>query len=99
MASYLLKEKLNSKGLSTLVEDTNMTEFLNINNWNHASSYKASRILILDKKNKYNTLKYFIDIPEGLLFLFIIDDSSQQQNIPPGQQRLHARLAKQSFIQ
>lgn len=62
MASYLLKEKLNSKGLSTLVEDTNMTEFLNINNWNHASSYKASRILILDKKNKYNSLKYFIDI-------------------------------------
>ena len=25
-------------------------------------SYKASRIFILDKKNKYNTLKYFIDI-------------------------------------
>lgn len=62
MASYLLKEKLNDKGLSTIVEDTNMTEFLNINGWNYASSYKASRILILDKKNKYNSLKYFIDI-------------------------------------
>lgn len=62
MASYLLKEKLNSKGLSTVVEDTNMTEFLNINGWDHASSYKASRIFILDKKSKYNSLKYFIDI-------------------------------------
>ena len=62
MASYLLKEKLNSKGLSTIVEDSNLSEFLSINNWNHASSYIASRIFILDKKNKYNTLKYFIDI-------------------------------------
>ena len=62
MASYLLKEKLNSRGISTIVEDTNLTEFLSINGWNHASSYKASRIFLLDKKNKYNSLKYFIDI-------------------------------------
>jgi len=62
MASYLLKEKLNSKGLSTIVETTNMSEFLTLNGWNHASSYKASRIFVLDKKNKYSSLKYFIDI-------------------------------------
>ncbi len=62
MASYLLKEKLNSKGVSTIVEDSNLTEFLAINGWNHASSYKASRIFILDKKNKYSSLRYFIDI-------------------------------------
>jgi len=62
MASYLLKEKLNSKGLSTIVETTNMANFLSLNGWNHASSYKASRIFILDKKNKYSSLKYFIDI-------------------------------------
>ncbi len=62
MASYLLKEKLNSKGLSTIVEDSNLTEFLNLNGWNHAQSYNASRIFILDKKNKYSSLKYFIDI-------------------------------------
>jgi len=62
MASYLLKEKLNSKGISTIVEDTNLSEFLSLNGWNHASSYKASRIFILDKKNKYNSLKYYIDI-------------------------------------
>lgn len=62
MASYLLKEKLNSIGLSTVVEDTNMAEFLSINGWDYASSYKASRIFILDKKNKYPSLEYFIDI-------------------------------------
>ena len=62
MASYLLKEKLNNKGISTIVETADMTDFLNINGWNHAGSYKASRIFMLDKKNKYSSLKYYIDI-------------------------------------
>lgn len=62
MASYLLKEKLNQKGISTIVEDTNMTEFLELNNWNHSNSYKASRIFMLDKQNTYKSLKYYIDI-------------------------------------
>lgn len=62
MASYLLKEKLNSRGLSTIVETTNMSEFLSLNGWDHSGSYNASRIFILDKKNKYSSLEYFIDI-------------------------------------
>lgn len=62
MASYLLKEKLNKRGISTIVEDTNLTEFLSINGWDHSNSYKASRIFILDKKNMYPSIKYFIDI-------------------------------------
>ena len=62
MASYLLKEKLNKNGVSSIVEDTNLAEFLNINNWDHSKSYAASRLLILDKQSKYNTLKYYIDI-------------------------------------
>ena len=62
MASYLLKEKLNEKGISTIVEDTNLTEFLELNNWNYAMSYKASRIFMLDKQNSYESLKYYIDI-------------------------------------
>ena len=56
MASYLLKEKLNEKGLSSIVEDTNLTEFLELNNWNHSNSYRASRIFMLDKKNTYKSL-------------------------------------------
>lgn len=62
MASYLLKEKLNNRGLSTIVEDTNLSNFLSINGWDYSNSYKASRIFILDKKNKYPSLKYFVDI-------------------------------------
>ena len=62
MASYLLKEKLNEKGISTIVEDTNLTEFLELNNWNYANSYRASRIFMLDKQNTYKSLKYYIDI-------------------------------------
>ncbi len=62
MASYLLKEKLNERGLSTIVEDTNLTEFIALNNWSYNNSYKASRIFLLDKKNTYPSLKYFIDI-------------------------------------
>lgn len=62
MASYLLKERLNSIGISTIVEDANLSEFMKMNKWDHASSYKASRIFILDKKNRYPSIKYFIDI-------------------------------------
>ena len=62
MTSYLLKEKLNTLGYPTIVEDTNLTEFLKLNNWTHADSYKASRIFMLDKQNTYPTLKYYIDI-------------------------------------
>ena len=62
MASYLLKEKLNDNGLSTIVEDTNITEFLELNNWDYSASYKASRIFMLDKKNTYPSIKYYIDL-------------------------------------
>ena len=62
MASYILKEKLNKLGIPTIVEDTNISDFLNINGWDYSSSYKATRLLILDKKNKYSSLKYFIDL-------------------------------------
>ena len=62
MASYLLREKLNSKGITTICEDANITEFITLNNWNHSYSYYASRMFLLDKKNTYSSLKYFIDI-------------------------------------
>ena len=62
MASYILKEKLNKLGIPSIVEDTNMTDFLTINGWSSSDSYKASRILMLEKKTKYDSLTYFIDI-------------------------------------
>jgi len=62
MASYILKEKLNKLGISTIVETTNLSDFLNANGWDHSSSYKASRLLLLDNISKYDSLEYFIDI-------------------------------------
>ncbi len=62
MASYILKEKLNRVGIPTIVEDTNLTEFLEINNWDYTNSYRASRVFMIDKKNTYSSLKYYIDI-------------------------------------
>ena len=62
MASYLLKEKLNKKGISTLVETSSITDFLNINGWNYASSYNASRFYLLDTMNKYPSLELIIDL-------------------------------------
>lgn len=62
MTAYLLKDKLNNLGVRTIVEDSNITEFIRMNNWNHGDSYKASRIYLLDAKSKYNSLTYFIDI-------------------------------------
>ena len=62
MASYLLRENLNKEGISTIVEEANMSEILKKNNWNYAYSYQASRMNLEEKKNKYNSLKYFIDI-------------------------------------
>lgn len=61
MGAYLLKEKLNNLGVPTIVEDTNMADLMRVNGWEHADSYKASRILIMDKRSKYSTLKYYID--------------------------------------
>lgn len=62
MASYLLKEKLNKLGISTMVETSNITDFLSINGWDYASSYKASRFYMLDAVNKYNSLELLIDL-------------------------------------
>ncbi len=62
LASFMLQEKLNKLGISSIVEKTNITEILKINNWNYASSYKVSRMLLEDTKNKYPSLKMFIDL-------------------------------------
>lgn len=62
MASYLLKDKLEKLGVPTLVEESNIPEFMKINNWNYNSSYKASRFYLLDAKSKYSSVKLFIDL-------------------------------------
>lgn len=62
MASYMMKEKLNKENIPTLVETSNISDFLNLNGWDYASSYKASRFYIIDTLNKYNNLDLIIDL-------------------------------------
>lgn len=67
MASYLLKEKLNKLNIGTIVEESNITEFMKINNWNHADSYKASRFYILETLNNNPNLDLIIDLHRDAL--------------------------------
>lgn len=62
MLSYILREKLDDRGIPTIVEENNVSEFLNANNWNYASSYKVTRFLLEDAKANHPSLTYFIDL-------------------------------------
>ena len=62
MASYILREKLYEAGISSVVEDNDVSEFLRTNNWNYASSYKVTRFMMEDAKLKNPSLKYFVDV-------------------------------------
>lgn len=62
VASYMLQEKLKKQGISSIVEESNILELLRINNWNYASSYKITRMLMEQAKKDYPSLVYFIDL-------------------------------------
>lgn len=62
LASYYLQEKLNNLGINTIVEDRSIASVLKANNWIYKYSYQASRTYLEDTKNKYPSLKYFIDL-------------------------------------
>lgn len=62
LANYRLREELNNLGLNTIVETNPITEVLKANNWNYASSYEASKLLMTDALEKNGTLEYFFDI-------------------------------------
>jgi len=62
LASYMLEEKLEKYGINTIVEDANISELLRVNNWNYASSYLVTKMLMTQAKNDNSTLKYFVDL-------------------------------------
>ena len=61
-ASYYLKDNLEKLGIKTIVEETNIKEILENNNWNYDQSYKASRINLEKIKEEYPSIKIFIDL-------------------------------------
>lgn len=62
MASYLLAEKLNKLGISTIVEDTNVSEFIRISNFESDAFYASTRVFLKDVMSSKPTVKYFIDL-------------------------------------
>lgn len=58
IASNLLKEKLNSFNIETIVEEGNIIEFMRVNNYTHSYSYVASRYFIepVIEKNDFDLI-------------------------------------------
>lgn len=66
-AAYYLKDNLEKQGIKTIVEETNIKEILENNNWNYDQSYKASRINLEKIKEQYPSIKIFIDLHRDAL--------------------------------
>ncbi|MBP3635790.1 MAG: stage II sporulation protein P [Bacilli bacterium] len=62
MTSYLLAEKLNKMGINTIVEDTNIAEFIRISNFESDAFYASTRVFLKDVMNNKTSVKYFIDL-------------------------------------
>lgn len=62
IASYIMREKLGDKGISSVVETNNVKEYLNNNNLNYNKSYLASERFARSMQATYPTIKYMIDL-------------------------------------
>lgn len=62
LSDYILKEKLEAKGLNVLIEEKTIGSIRSSLGLNYAGSYKASRVLMEDAKKNNPSLKYFIDL-------------------------------------
>ena len=61
-ASYYLQKELKKYGIESLVENGSISDILNTNNWNYASSYRVSRMFLEKSKENNDALTYFIDL-------------------------------------
>lgn len=62
MAAYIFKEMLEKEGIPTLVENSNIVEYMNMNNYSFGYSYKASRFFLENRIKEYPTLNFYIDL-------------------------------------
>lgn len=62
VASKILKEYLNDLGIGVIVEENDVEDKLHSLNWKYGYSYKVSRMFMESAKEKYPSLKYFIDL-------------------------------------
>lgn len=62
MVSYMMKERLDKMGLYTIVENNDITKYLNENNMKYSQSYEASRHYLLDVMKEYDSILLYIDV-------------------------------------
>lgn len=62
LSNYVLKEELEKKGFSVLIEEETITSIRSSLGLNYAGSYDASRVLMERAKVNYPSLVYFIDL-------------------------------------
>ena len=62
MAGSLLTERLNKNGIKTVFEDTNLSDFITRMGLPSNELYGGSRVFVTNAKEKYSSLKYFIDL-------------------------------------
>jgi len=62
MAANMLKDKLENIKIKTIVENSDILDYMKKNNLNHAGSYIASRNFLEKAINKYTSVELFIDL-------------------------------------
>lgn len=62
MASLMLKDKLKSIGINSIVEESDIPAYMKEQGLSHAGSYKASRYFLTSALNNYPNAKLYIDL-------------------------------------
>lgn len=62
MAGNILKQELEKYNIYSVVEDENIKTVLNEHGWSYKDSYNASRLWLERTKERYPTIKYYLDL-------------------------------------
>lgn len=77
MLANIIKKELDKNGIYTIVEDENIKDVLNKNNWLYKDSYKASRLWLENINKKYPTIKYYLDLHRDSVSETIVIDNKK----------------------
>ena len=77
MLANIIKKELDKSGIYTIVEDENIKDVLNKNNWLYKDSYKVSRLWLENINNKYPTINYYLDLHRDSVSESIVIDNKR----------------------
>lgn len=61
-ASFMLQSELLNYGIDSIVEERNVLNIVRENGWDYPGTYTVTKNFVLEIKEKYPNIKYFIDI-------------------------------------